>query len=178
MTVPGMGKKNTFYTFTFDGQVADVETIARGGLHKHATAMLNSPVNMLGLKGMRKLARELTQWPDELTPEHLDISLHHLVEFTGMPPILPNRLTGYEAPDHHTAGHDGFANLLPMLASDYAIPAWAEAAALFEQSGQALVTLTDVIVDFLLGRKDTLAPASALITEIVDLETSAFRTLN
>jgi hypothetical protein len=31
VSIPGMGKKNTFYTFTFDAQVADVETITRKG---------------------------------------------------------------------------------------------------------------------------------------------------
>lgn len=177
VTIPGMGKKNTFYTFTFDDQVADVETIARKGLAKQAAAMLNAPVSMLGLKGMRKLARELPAWPRELSADQLDISLRHLVEFTGYPPIPPNRLTGYEAPDNHAAGRDVFAGLLRHLAEAHAMPAWAEAAAIFERSGQKLVSLTDTVVDYLLGQGEMLETASALLTEIANLEESGFRTI-
>ena len=90
VNIPGLGKKNTFYTFEFNGQVADVESIARNGLRKRALEMLEAPVSMLGLKGMRKLARELTGWPEELSTTQLDASLRHLAEFTGFPPVPPN----------------------------------------------------------------------------------------
>ena len=175
VTIPGMGKKNTFYMFTFNDQVADVETITRKGLVKQAAAMLDAPVSILGLKGMRKLARELPAWPRQLSADQLEISLRHLTEFTGFPPVPPNRLTGYDAPDNHAAGRDVFAGLLRGLAETYAMPAWAEAARLFEQSGRHLVALTDAVVDYLLGQGDTLEPAAALLTGIANLEGSAFR---
>jgi hypothetical protein len=174
VTMPGMGKKNTFYTFKFNGQVADVETIARKGLLKRAGEMLDAPVSMLGIRGIRKLARELPHWPQELDAEQLDISLRHLVEFTGFPPIPPNRLSGYDAPDNHAGGREVFAGQLRRLAVDYAMPAWAEAAALFDRSGQVLEQLTDEVVDFILGERDTLEPASALLAEIADLEETGF----
>jgi hypothetical protein len=175
VTIPGMGKKNTFYTFKFNGQVADVETIARKGLLKRANEMLDAPVSMLGIKGMRKLARELPKWPAELNARQLDISLRHLAEFTGFPPIPPNRLTGYhDAPDNHAAGREVFAGLLRRLAADYAMPAWAEAAASFDQSGQVVEQLTDEIVDVILGESDSLEPAVALLEEIADLEEAGF----
>jgi hypothetical protein len=140
--------------------------------------MLDAPVSILGLKGMRKLARELPAWPRELSADQLDVSLRHLVEFTGFPPIPPNRLTGYDAPDNHAAGRDVFAGLLRRLAEMYAMPAWAEAAALFDQSGQKLVILTDDLVDFLLGRGSALEPSAALLAEIADLEEAAFRVIS
>jgi hypothetical protein len=137
--------------------------------------MLAAPVSMLGLKGMRKLARELPQWPEELSPSQLDASLCHLVEFTGFPPVPPNRLTGYyDAPDHHTANRDGFANLLRQLSTDYAEPAWGEAAVLFDQSAEKLLQLTDLVVDTILGESDQLAPAAAVIASIADVEEQAF----
>jgi hypothetical protein len=174
VTIPGMGKKNTFYTFKFNGQVADVETIARKGLLKRANEMLDAPVSMLGIKGMRKLVHELPKWPAELDTKQLDMSLRHLAEFTGFPPVPPNRLTGYDAPDDHTAGREVFAGLLRRLAADYEMPAWAEAATSFDQSGQTLVQLTDAVVDFILGECDSLEPASALLAEIADLEETGF----
>jgi hypothetical protein len=50
INIPGLGKKNTFYTFELNNVVADVESIARNGLHKRARGMLNAPVSMLGLE--------------------------------------------------------------------------------------------------------------------------------
>ena len=94
-----------------------------------------------------------------------------------MPPVPPNRLTGYDAPDDHTAGRILFAGLLRQLAADYAMPAWAEAAAVFEQSGQVLAEMPDAVVDYLLGKGDTLEPASELIVKIADLEEQAFSTI-
>jgi hypothetical protein len=177
INTPGMGKKNTFYTFEFNDHVADVETIARQGLLKWAAEMLEPPVSMFGIKGMRKLARELPRWTEELDAKQLDVSLRHLVEFTGAPPVPPNRLTGVDAPDDHTAGRAIFAGLLRRLAADYEMPIWAESADVFEQSGQVLAEMTDAVVDYLLGESDTLEPASGLITEIADLEEQAFRVI-
>jgi hypothetical protein len=178
--IPGMSKRNTFYTFHFNGQIADVETIAREGLGKHAAFMLDPPTSMFGLKGMRKLARELPKWPAELGREQTDVCLRHLVEFTGVPPMPPFRLIGWagDEPEDHKAGRVGFASLLRQLAHDYGVPAWDPAAALFEQSGRVLETLTDQVVDYVLGESDTLQPAAELVGQIADLEEEAFRLID
>jgi len=176
--IPGLGKKNTFYTFKFNERVANVETIARQGLRKRAAEMLAAPVSMLGLKGMHKLARELSLWPEELSPPQLDASLRHLVEFTGFPPVPPTRLTNSEdVPDHHTANRDGFAEMLRQLADDYAEPAWAEAAVLFDQSAEKLVQLTELVVDTILGKNKQLTTAAAVISSIVNIEERGFSLL-
>jgi hypothetical protein len=172
---PGLGKKNTFYTFSFGKQAADVETIARKGLAKRAAAMLGAPVSMLGIKGMRKLARELPRWSAELGAGELDRSLRHLAEFTGFPPVPPNRLTGYAAPDNHRGGREVFAGLLRRLAEAYAEPSWAEAAGLFDRSAQALEKATEEVVDYLLRKTGSLAGAAAVIGEIADIEEQGFR---
>jgi len=172
--IPGLGKKNTFYTFSFRERVADVETIARQGLAKRATAMLQAPVSMLGIKGMRKLARDLPHWPAELGAKALDVSLRHLAEFTGFPPVPPNRLTGYNAPDNHRGGRDVFAGLLKGLADDYGEPSWAEAAFLFQRSAQELEKATNAVVDVLLRKSTSLDAASSLIAGMADVEERAF----
>ena len=51
------------------------------------------------------------------------------------------------------------------------------AAAVFEQSGRTLVALTDTMVDYILGERNALEPASELLTEIADLEERAFRVI-
>ena len=173
--VPGLSRRNTLFTFEFDAQAADVASIVYQGLRKKAELMLAPPVSMFGIKGMRKLARELPHWREELTAEQVDGALRNMVEFTGFPPAPPNRLTGYDAPDNHAAGRDGFAALLTRLAEPYDRPAWKEAAALFEQSGQVLERMTDATVDFILGESDTLEPVAELITEIASLEEQAYK---
>jgi hypothetical protein len=172
---PGLGKKNTFYTFAFNDRIADVERIARAGLAKRAAAMLEAPVSMLGIKGMRKLARELPGWPSELGGKGLNVSLRHLAEFTGFPPVPPNRLTGYAAPDNHRGGREVFAGLLRRLAQDYSEPSWAEAAGFFDQSARALEKATGTVVDYLLRKSNTLDEAASLIGKIADIEEQGFR---
>ena len=175
VNVPGLGKPNRLVVFDIPQDLPPTDALIRKSIADQCQTMLEPPVSMFGIKGMRKLKRELPQWPAELDAKQLDICLRHLAEFTGVPPVPPNRLTGYDAPDDHTDGRIIFAGLLRKLAADYAMPAWAEAAAVFEQSGQALVELTDAVVDYLLGESDTLVPASELITEIAALEECAFR---
>jgi len=132
---------------------------------------------MFGIKGMRKLAGELPHWPEELGPEQLEPCLRQMVEYTGFPPGLPNRLTGYDAPENHAAGRDGFADLLVRLAEDLNQPAWAEAAPLFEQSAQTLEELTAATVDVILGDSQDLGPVSELLEVTADLEERAYRLL-
>jgi hypothetical protein len=179
VNIPGLGKKNTFYTFEFNAQVADVETIARKGIHKRSADMLHPPMSTLGLKGMQKLAAELARWPEQLTSAQLDACLRHLVEFTGFPPVPPSRLTGYaDAPYSHAAGRDIFASLLRQLAQDYHEPGWASAAQHFDRSAAQLETLTDTICDYILGVTSSLETAAALIAEIAESETKGFSLLS
>ncbi len=177
VNVPGLGQRNTFYYFAFDGDVANIETIVRRGLQKRAAAMLESPVSILGIKGMKKLARDLPAWTEELSPQHVEASLRHLAEFTGFPPVPPVRLTGYDAPDNHRGGRDNFARLLRQLAQSYGGPAWSEAGDWFDRSGQELEQLTNSVVDYLLGECTSLNRASASVAKIASLEEQAFHLL-
>jgi hypothetical protein len=174
--LPGLSIKNTFFAFEFGPQVADLPTIARRALQRKVEVMLKPPVSMFGIPGMRKLARELPAWPDELGAEKLDLVLRQFVEYTGTPPMLPNRLTGaVDAPDFHAGGRDGFALVLAQLAADLGCPAWAEAAALLEKSGAKVRALTDTLVDYLLGVRRDLAAAATMVAEIADLEEQAYQ---
>jgi hypothetical protein len=173
--IPGLGRKNTFYTFALRERVAGVELIARRGLEKRASAMLDAPAGMFGIKGMRKLARELPCWPKELEEKSLNASLRRLAEFTGFPPSPPNRLTGFAAPDNHGGGREVFAGLLRRLAEDYAEPSWKFAAVFFDRSAQALGRLTDAVADSLLLRRSSPDQAAAIVAEIADLEERGFQ---
>ena len=178
VNIPGLGMKNTFYTFEFNQQVADIETIARCGLRKRAAEMLEAQVSILGLKGMRKLAAELGDWPQALTANQLDACLRHLVEFTGFPPIPPRQLTGFaDTPGNHAAGRDIFAGLLRKLSSDYGEPGWATAAIYFDESAVKLEELTDSVCSFIIGRSTSLETSAGLVAEIARIETQGFQLL-
>jgi hypothetical protein len=178
VNIPGLGKKNTLYTFEFNKQVSDVESIARNGLQKRAYEMLKAPTSILGLKGMRKLARELVLWPDDLTTGQLEICLRHLVEFTGFPPVPPNRLTGFhDAPENHAAGRDIFADLLRKLSKVYTEPRWKEASNYFDQSACKLEELTDKVCDFILGQSNSLESCARTVSCIANIEERGFNLL-
>ena len=178
VNIPGLGKKNTLYTFEFNKQVSDVESIARNGLEKRANEMLKAPTSMFGLKGMRKLARELILWPDDLTTGQLEFCLRHLVEFTGFPPVPPNRLTGFhDAPENHAAGRDVFADLLRKLSEVYTEPRWKKASNYFDQSARQLEELTDKVCDFILGQSNSLESCARTLSSIATIEERGFNLL-
>jgi hypothetical protein len=177
VNIPGLGKRNTFYTFCFNEKVADIETIAREGLVKRAKEMLDAPASMFGLKGMRKLAKELPNWHKELSVKQLDISLRHLAEFTGFPPVPPNRLTGIDSPDNHGGGRDVFAKMLRDISKQFKEPNWERSADLFNRSAAELEVLTDIIVDVVLKKGHDCNVAKASIEKIADIEEEAFNSL-
>ncbi|MBN1261776.1 MAG: DUF4872 domain-containing protein [Anaerolineae bacterium] len=176
VSMPGLSKKHTLFAFTFGDDLPEPFVMARSGLCCLASAMVETPTRMAGVKGMRTLARELPGWPAELEPQVLEAVLHNLVEYTGMPPMLPNRLTGLEAPEDHSAGRLGFAALLQRLSSEFDVPVWGIAAPYFEQSGRQIEVLTDLVVDHLLGRS-SLIPAAALLLQIAGLEEAGYRAI-
>ncbi len=177
VNVPGLSKKNTFYAFEFNPQPAAILAIIKNGLRKKADLMLQPPVRLFGLTAMRKLARELPRWPQELNKTQLQASLRHITEYTGVPPIVPERLSGVPGTPDHSAGRLGFSQLLAELAVDHNCQQWHEAALLFEQSARVWATLTDTVVDFLLEEAKTLEAAAKLIEQGADLEGQAYHLL-
>lgn len=174
--MPGMSDQNTLFTFDFDGPLADPATIARRALERKVTFMLQPPVSMLGVRGMRKLAAELPAWPQELSPEQLKACLYSLVEFTGSPPMLPARLMGVtDIANIHAGGRDGFSRILKDLAQQLQRPVWLNAAQLLDRSGQAIEELTDQVVDVIQGFNRSLAEAGTTVTQIANLEEQAYQ---
>ncbi|MEW6508288.1 MAG: hypothetical protein AB1432_11140 [Bacteroidota bacterium] len=119
----------------------------------------------------------MPNWSRVLSAKQLDISLRHLVEFTGFPPVPPNRLTGYNAPDNHGGGRDVFANMLNGLSKQFNEPDWEKCAALFYQSASEIEMLTNIIVDVLLKKGKDLNAAKSSLNKIADIEEQAFRIL-
>jgi hypothetical protein len=177
---PGLGKPNTLFTFKFSDQPATLESIWRRGLKKRAATFLNPAVGFLGIRGMRKLQKEIAGWPNELDDAAWKESMHSLVTFTSsVVPNLPQSMLpfplGYTDP--HQACRDRFADELAGAAKEYHEPGWAQAADLFRKSGEKIGRLTDLSVAALSGKKGLFDEASGITGQIADFEEAAFKLL-
>jgi len=171
-------KPNSLYEFDFDERLSGTLEMAERALLRHSRRMLQPPASMLGIPGMRKLAKELPGWPQDLDEKRLHDSLMWLVEFTGNPPLLPPRLMGGESElNDHSGARQGFGQVLDSLAETCAQPAWAETGALLRQSGGLIGEITELVVDMILGAGERLEDAGRLLARAADLEEAAYRKL-
>lgn len=180
INIPGRGKKNTFYVFRFQEKVARLDDIVHHGLHKRATAVLNPHIGFTGIRGMRKLAREIPQWLTELSEDQLNACLKHLVTFTcSVVPMLPARLLPYPTniQDNHSAARDHFADLLTGLAAEYQHPSWKKAGKHFCASSRCIAEITELACDLLLHKRTDFGEMPALLNACADEEEKAFRIL-
>jgi hypothetical protein len=81
VSVPGIGKKNTFHIFTWPNKIPALKDIAYRSISFKVNFMLNPPINSLGIKGMRKFAFEICNWPDNLNNDEIDRCLNNMVEY-------------------------------------------------------------------------------------------------
>jgi hypothetical protein len=177
---PGQGKKNTLFILEFGEQIAPLAEIVEKGLKKKANLILNPPVGFMGIKGMRKLAEEISDWPVELNKTQLKACLQHLVIFTcSMVPMPPQRLLPYPAnhEDKHQAVRDRFSKELAGFARQFNQPKWEEASRLLQNSGGLIGYLTDTITDQLLSGTFNLQEAADLLANIASTEEKAFTML-
>jgi hypothetical protein len=175
---PGQGKKNTYCIVEFGERVATLEEIARLGLKKKASQILNPPVGFMGISGMRRLAADISNWEKELTPVQLKKCLSDLVTFTcSVVPMPPKRLLPYPMPhvDPHQGTRDRLSAALVEHGAQFHEPAWVEAAAELAESGRLIGQITDLIVDGLIGSDCDLRQAGEIINRIADREEKAYR---
>jgi hypothetical protein len=138
--------------------------------------MLEPEVGFIGIKGMRKLAKEFCSWEDELTQSEYEETLRNIVMFTGSVPALPNRLLGDENDDKilHKGAREKLVSVLKQLGEDYQINAWVASTDYFVKSGELIEKMTNQIVEYLLKEREALDEIPTLINEIADIEEKAF----
>ena len=180
VNVPGQGKPFTCYVLTFGDQIATPQEIAVKGLKKRAQVYLNPPNSRLGCLAMEKAARDIPNWPTDLSEPQFKACLESLATFTcSVVPNLPQALLpfplGYE--DAHQACRDRFAAELTEMAEHCHQPHWLDAANGFSASGVKIGELTDMAVQTLQGKRQAFKQAGALLMEIQQLETKAFHYL-
>lgn len=171
-----LSDKNAMCTISFNEMLPDVKEIAIRAFEMKARSMLEPPVGFIGIKGMRKLAKEFSLWKSGLTEDEYRAALQNIVMFTGTVPVLPDALLKPEEQNgiQHKAAREKLVNVLKMLSANYGIDEWKLSAQEFEKSGRLLWRMTNRMVDYLIGKSDNLDDIPELIMQIADIEEKAF----
>lgn len=177
---PGLGKRNSLFTFEFAEHPASLPELLQKGLKKRARQFLNPPKSFLGLPGMRKSAAEMLRWKDELSEAQWMESLRFLATFScSVVPNPPQRLLGFPLgyEDPHQAFRDRFTRELAPFAAEYRQPQWQEAIGLLQESGRQIGQIIELTVDALLGKSAALQAVPGLLLSVAEIEERAFRLL-
>ncbi|GAP12413.1 NlpC/p60-like transpeptidase [Longilinea arvoryzae] len=101
---PGLGKRNRLAILELPQQLPSNAALIRKSITDECRMMLNPPVSMVGIPAMKKLAREIVHWPEELGEEVTADCLRQVREYLNTPPDLEG--------NHLTAGRDLYIEFL------------------------------------------------------------------
>jgi hypothetical protein len=158
VNVPGMSRKNTIRAFIINANLPGEYELAKKGLVFRAEKMLNPPVNLLGLPAMKKLSREVLNWEDEA-------SFDHLMTYSTVPPHIPKNF------DNSNGMRLWIVKLLRELGIKYKENGWLKASGLFETSAGLIRELCRAAK---LRDRSTI---SELILKVADIENEAYEIL-
>ncbi len=158
VNVPGMSKKNTIRNFVINGKPPSEFEIAKIGLNLRADKMLKPPVNLLGIPAMKKLAKEIFNWED-------NGSFNHLITYATIPPHVPKTF------ENSSGMRFWKADVLKELGNRYNMDNWLEASLLFEKSGELF---KDICKAAAVRDKSTI---SELILKVANIEEQAYKVI-
>ncbi len=104
VNVPGLGKRNRLVTMDIPQQLMPSDMLIRRAIADQCQTMLHPPVSLVGIPAMKKLAREITRWPEELGMVTAAKCLRQVREYLSSPPDLEGH--------HLTAGRDLYITFL------------------------------------------------------------------
>ncbi len=158
VNIPGMSKKNTIRTFVLPCKLPSELEIAQKGLSFRAEKMINPPVKIFGISAMRKLAKEVFDWKDKK-------SFEHLVIYATTPPELPKT---YEKSDGMRFWK---SYVLKKLEEKYKIDKWLRTSVMFQESGKLIIEICKAAI------KQDRNKISNLILKVAALEETAYKIL-
>lgn len=158
VNVPGMSKKNTIRAFDFPRKLPSELEIAKKGLSFRAKKMLNPPVKLFGIPAMKKLAKEIFDWEDKE-------SFEHLVIYATTPPELPKT---FEKSDGMRFWK---SRVLKELGERYKIDKWLKVSDMFQKSGKLITEICKA------AAKQDREKISNLILEVANIEEEAYQIL-
>jgi hypothetical protein len=104
VNVPGLGKRNRLAIFDIPKNFEPTDALIRKSIADECQIMLNPPVSMVGIPAMKKVAREMARWPEELGEDIANKCLRQVREYLNSPPDM--------AGTHLTAGRDLYVTFL------------------------------------------------------------------
>lgn len=170
----GLSKKNTICTIRMD-KPNSKEHIIKTALEYKAHLFVNPPTSFLGINGMKKLAKEMPNWENELGKEETIKILKNMVYFFGIVPTTPNRLLGIDKKDNLMCSRDKVSKLYKELSIEYKNEQLMKVSNLFYESGQEFDKLGNILIDYVLGIGDYKDKVSEIILNIANIECNAFK---
>ncbi len=159
VNVPGLGKRNRLAIMEIPSELPATEKLIRKAIRDNCQMMLEPPVSMVGIPAMRKVAREVARWPEELGEETADKCSLHALEYLNSPPDLEG--------NHLTAGRDLTIDYLQEAGSMAGLDFF-DAIKLLQKSISIIPALAYSI------RKKDLEKAGKLFDQMADVEEQAF----
>jgi len=159
VNTPGKSRKNTFRVFLLPDKLPSELGLAKKGFRYRAQKMLNPPISLLGIPAMRKLSKEIFDWEDEE-------SFNHLITYATIPPHVPKTF------DKSNGMRQWKSQVLRALGKKYDISAWIKAADMFDESGKLIIELCKA------ASKRDMASISKLLIMVAGIEEEAYKAFN
>jgi hypothetical protein len=158
VNVPAMSKKNTIRTFILPRNLPSELEIAQNGLSFRAEKMLKPSVKLFGIPAMKKLAKEIFDWKDKE-------SFEHLVIYATTPPELPKTF------EKSNGMRFWKSQVLKKLGKKYKIDKFLKVSEMFQESGKLIIDICKAAM------KQDRKKISNIILRVADIEEEAYKIL-
>jgi len=158
INVPAMSKKNTIRAFILPRDLPSELEIAQNGLSFRAEKMLKPSVKLFGIPAMKKLAKEIFDWKDKE-------SFEHLVIYATKPPELPKT---FEKSDGMRFWK---SQVLKKLGGKYKMDKFLKVSEMFQESGKLIIDICKAAM------KQDRKKISNIILRVADIEEEAYKIL-
>jgi hypothetical protein len=158
VNVPAMSKKNTIRTFILPRNLPSELEIAQNGLSFRAKKMLKPSVKLFGIPAMKKLAKEIFDWKDKE-------SFEHLVIYATTPPELPKTF------EKSNGMRFWKSQVLKKLGKKYKIDKFLKVSEMFQGSGKLIIDICKAAM------KQDRKKISNIILRVADIEEEAYKIL-
>jgi hypothetical protein len=158
VNVPAMSKKNTIRTFILSRNLTSELEIAQNGLSFRAEKMLKPSVKLFGIPAMKKFAKEIFDWKDKE-------SFEHLVIYATTPPELPKTF------EKSNGMRFWKSQVLKKLGKKYKIDKFLKVSEMFQESGKLIIDICKAAM------KQDRKKISNIILRVADIEEEAYKIL-
>lgn len=163
VNVPGLGKRNRLAVIDVPQKLPLTDALIRKSLADACQTMLHPPVSMVGIPAMKKVAREIAGWPEELGVDTAAKCLRQVREYLNSPPDLEG--------NHLTAGRDLYIAFLQEAEALTGLD-FSRAINWLRESIATIPALAEAI------RRNDLETAATYFDHVADVEAEAYTELS